>query len=215
MTDDRFEEFLREEAESYRTPPPTPREEIWARIEAARRVEPTRAAETTDLTERRLRRRLRWQPVLAAAAVLALAVAIGRVTVPRPGQAGPVAAAPAATLTADPAAAPGSVATALAAANHLTRIEALLTDYQTGRPEAEVQALARELLSRTRLWLDGDRLDDPRLRALLEDLEVVLVQLVQLAPNGQAGERALIDEGLAERQIRPRLRGALPPGPAA
>lgn len=215
MTDDRFEEFLREEAQGYRTPPPTPREEIWARIETARREEPSRAADAIDLAERRLRRRLRWQPVLAAAAVLALGVAIGRVTVLRPGQTGPVAAAPAAALTAGPVPAAGSVATALAAANHLTRIEALLTDYQTGRPEAEVQALARELLSRTRLWLDGDRLDDPRLRALLEDLEVILVQLVQLAPNGQAGERALIDDGLAERQIRPRLQGAIPAGPAA
>lgn len=214
MTDDRFEEFLREEARAYRTPPPTPREEIWDRIEAARRVEPSRAAEAIDLTERRFRRRLRWQPFLAAAAVLALGVAIGRITLPRPGQRGS-APAPAATLTADRAAAPGSVATALAAANHLIKIDALLTDYQTGRPDAEVQALARELLSRTRLWLDGDRLDDPRLRALLEDLEVILVQLVQLPPNGQAGERALIDDGLAERQIRPRLQGAIPAGPAA
>ena len=36
MTDQQFEEFLKETAADYRHPPETPREEIWSRIDAAR-----------------------------------------------------------------------------------------------------------------------------------------------------------------------------------
>lgn len=215
MTDDRFDEFLREAARAYRRPPEPPREQIWARIEAARRDDAAASPKVVDLTERRMRRRLRWQPVLAAAAVLFLGVAIGRLTVGRTATPAPAPAAEAPSLAAGSESDRTSVATAIAAANHLTRIEALLTEYQAGGSDVELRALARELLSRTRLWLDGDRLEDPRLRTLLEDLELVLVQIAQLAPNGQGEERALIDEGLAERQIRPRLRNAIPAGPTA
>jgi hypothetical protein len=97
----------------------------------------------------------------------------------------------------------------------LSRVEALLTDYRTGRTDADFRAVARELLSSTRLWLDAGRVDDARLRALLEDLELVLVQITRLAPSGSVDERALIDQGLAEREIRARLRNAIPAGPTA
>src|SRR2546426_5297950 len=36
MTDDRFEERLRQAAQDYHRPPPTPREELWRRVAAAR-----------------------------------------------------------------------------------------------------------------------------------------------------------------------------------
>jgi len=38
MTDDRFDWVLREAAQDYHRPPDTPREEMWQRIEAARRA---------------------------------------------------------------------------------------------------------------------------------------------------------------------------------
>ena len=36
MSDDRFDQFLKREAPTYNPPPPTPRDELWARIETAR-----------------------------------------------------------------------------------------------------------------------------------------------------------------------------------
>ncbi len=36
MTDDRFDERLRQAAQDYHRPPATPREELWQRIAAAR-----------------------------------------------------------------------------------------------------------------------------------------------------------------------------------
>ena len=91
----------------------------------------------------------------------------------------------------------------------------LLTDYQTGHVTEEFRASSRDLLAETRQLLDSPRLTDPQIRRLLEDLEMLLAQIAQLAPNGPGGERALIDDNMAERAIRPRLRNAIPAGPAA
>lgn len=216
MTDDRLEERLLEAARRYHEPPQTPREEIWARLEqhrSARQAAPPRPVPFA------WRARTRWlRPLLAAAAVLMLGIAIGRLTL------APSREAVAPAVAGDPRVGPGgradsagpaSLATRLAAAQHLTRVEALLVEYETGAASQEMQAAARDLLFRTRLWLDAGRAGDPALRRLLEDLELVLMQITQLAPNGQPGEREWIDQGLAEREIRPRLRNAIPTGPAA
>src|SRR5256885_984788 len=68
MTDDRFDERLRQAAQDYHRPPATPREELWRRITAAR------AARKRQLIV--VRSTLRWG--VGIAAVLALGVAIGR-----------------------------------------------------------------------------------------------------------------------------------------
>src|SRR2546426_2071915 len=68
MTDDRFDERLRQAAQDYHRPPATPREELWHRIAAAR------AARKRQLIV--VRSTLRWG--VGIAAVLALGVAIGR-----------------------------------------------------------------------------------------------------------------------------------------
>jgi len=74
MTDDRIDQRLRELARDYHRPPAVPREELWARIvaeRARRRAAPRVLA---------LRPWLRWG--LAAAAVLVLGIALGRLTAP-------------------------------------------------------------------------------------------------------------------------------------
>ncbi len=206
MTDDRLDERLKQEARAYRDPPETPREEIWARVQAARRASPR--AERGRQLEFPTTRSTSWRRGgVALAAILLLGVAIGRWT-PRlaetPGLAErPVSAARAETVL------------RFAAVEHLGRVDALLTDYETGRTTADFQATTRALLSRTRLLLDSKRLTDPSMRKLLEDLEVLLMQVAQLPGTGPAEERALIDENLAEQAIRPRLRNAIPSGPAA
>src|SRR5437667_96037 len=75
MMDDRLGERLEQAARDYHRPPATPREELWARIQAerARRRSAPRVV--------RLRPWFRWS--LAAAAVLLVGVLIGRATVQR------------------------------------------------------------------------------------------------------------------------------------
>lgn len=204
MDDDRLDETLASAAREYRRPPATPREEIWAGIEAGRRRQA--ATPVIALADRR---RSTWiRAGLALAAVLLLGIAIGRwqpavVTGPTPADA---------ALAANER---GTTMVRYAAIEHLSRINALLTDYQTGTGAEELRGNARDLLSRTRLLLDARYLEDPAIRALLEDLEMLLIQVAQLPSNGVGTERALIDDNLAERAIRPRLRNAIPAGPAA
>jgi hypothetical protein len=66
--DPKFEQWLKERAKSYHSPRPTPRDEIWNRIQDARR--------NKHVIE--LRPWMRW--VVAAAAVLVLGIGIGRWT---------------------------------------------------------------------------------------------------------------------------------------
>ena len=72
----------------------------------------------------------------------------------------------------------------------------------------------REVLTSTRLLLDSPAGDDPQLRALLDDLELVLVQIIGLSGGGaplDATDRALIDRALEDHNLLPRIRTAVPP----
>ena len=204
MSDDRFDDLLREAARHYHRPPDTPREELWARIEAERRRR--RAA------PRVMARSLAWRWGLAMAAVLLLGIAIGwwirppkdRVRPPLP----PFVAR----------AAPGDVAYRLAAAQYLSRTEALLTgfrsDARTGRLDAQLVSQARELLSSTRLLLDSPAGRNARLKPLLEDLELVLAQIALLPTARDSEDVELISQGIDQRSVLTRLRTAIPAGPA-
>lgn len=207
MTDDRLDERLDREARAYHEPPETPREEIWARIQAARQAGPRQAPQGKVVAFPAERTRPWLRSGLALAAVLLLGLAIGRWTPRVPD------ATPDETTTAS--AERSSAVIRFAAVEHLSQVDALLTDYATGQTNETFRATTRALLSRTRLLLDSKRLTDPSIRKLLEDLEVLLMQVAQLPGTGPAEERALIDENLAEQAIRPRLRNAIPSGPAA
>ncbi len=204
MTDDKFEEFLDEAAKGYRAPPATPKDQIWTRIQAERANRPA-PTPVIDLASRRVR----WiGPLVALAATLMIGIGIGRVT---------TTATPPTTGGAAADAARANNVVRFAAREHFGQVNALLTDYETGRIDDDFHADARELLARTRMLLSARRLSDPSTRALLEDLELLLVQVARLAPapTGQADERALIDDNMAERAIRLRLRDAIPAGPTA
>jgi len=212
MTDDRFEEFVRETAKSaYHEPPPVPREEIWSRLEAARRSRPR--AERTEVIDLASRRRIRWAAALVGlAAVLLIGVVIGRFTA-RPARPAPAVAANASDTVAT--ATRSNAVLRFATIQHLSQVQALLVDYESGRLDADFRTAAEDLLFRTRLLLDADRLEDPPLKALLRDLELLLAEVAQLSRAPHAHERELIDQGLDERAIRPRLRNAIPAGPTA
>jgi len=201
MTDDRFDERLRQAAQDYHRPPATPREELWTRIAAARA-----ARQHQVLVIRPL---LRWGAGIAA--VLALGIAIGRWSA-RGGES-PASPAVAAGDDQTPA-----LAYRVAAAQYLTRTEALLTGFRAEArspsvPAAQFSRQARDLLATTRLMLDSPAAQDARLKGLLEDLELVLAQIAQLPSSGDREDVQSINQGLDQRSVLLRLRTANPAGP--
>ncbi len=192
--DPKFEQWLQDAAKSYHTPDPTPREAIWKRIEDARRNR--RVIE--------LRPWMRW--VVAAAAVLVLGIGIGRWSTK---QAGPRVANEIDSLA--------SVAYQVAATQYLSRTEAFLTSFRADANRsantARLARQARELLTTTQLMLDSPAADNPRLRSLLEDLELVLMQISLLNPVRDGHDRDLITQGMNQTNVLPKLRSAIPAGP--
>ena len=198
MMDDRFEQWLREVGQEYHRPPATtPREEMWREIVARR------AARRRWVV---VRPRLRW--AIGIAAVLVLGIAIGRWTVNGNPRVTPVA------TTRDR---PSAFVYQLAAAQYLTRTDAMLTGFRaearTGASTGQFSAQARDLLCTTRLMLDSPAARDLRLKNLLEDLELVLAEIAQLPSNGNREDVEFINQGLEQRSVMLRLRTASPTGP--
>jgi hypothetical protein len=201
MTDDRFERLLRDAAQGYHRPPETPRDEMWRRIAAARAARRERGHRATLW--------LRWG--VGIAAVLVLGIGIGRWTARTPGAGRMPLAAGSGTGEA-------GVAYRVAAAQYLTRTETLLTGFRTetrtDEQNARFAAQARDLLTTTRLMLDSPAAQDARLKALLEDLELVLAQIAQLSRSGNGEDVQLINQGLEQRSVLLRLRTAVPADPS-
>ncbi|MEO8337840.1 MAG: hypothetical protein ABI664_22895 [bacterium] len=110
----------------------------------------------------------------------------------------------------------------LAVVEHLTRTEVLLTSFraqdQSGdaaRVDAQFAALARELLSTTRLLLATRRGDDPNITRLLQDLEYVLMQLSQYANDGRRVDLDALNQSMDKRNVIPKLRSNIPAGLSA
>jgi hypothetical protein len=203
MNDDRFEERLRDAATEYHRPPETPREEMWAAIVAARRQRSTRRILVLPPA---------WRWGLGMAAVLLVGVAIGWWVRPETGRLVPTTSAVATHGGAD-------VPYRLAAAQYFSRTETLLagfrTDARSGRVDTLFVAQARELLTSTRLLLGSPVGHDPRLKPLLEDLELVLAQIALLSGGRDTEDVDLITQGMDQQSVLTRLRTAIPTGPAA
>lgn len=194
--DDKLDELLRAAAQDYHRPPEPPREAMWAAIQAQRRW--YRRAWASP------RRLLPW--AAAAAAVLALGVGIGRLSV-RGGAGGPQAWEPRSV---------SMTAYRLTAIEHLSQSEAFLTLFRASAPrggdERLASATARQLLASNRLLLDSPAARDRRMRLLLEDLELVLAEIAQLSPTPHEKDLELIREGIERGSVLPRIRTAVPAG---
>jgi hypothetical protein len=197
MSDDRLDERLREAARAYNAPPETPREEMWARIQAGRERRDPRVLEFRP-------RRVLWVAA-AAAAVLALGIGIGRVSV------GPETASWEGSAT-------NTTSYRLAAQEHLSQSEAFLTLFRASMLERTdhqlASASARQLLATNRLLMDSPAAVEPATRLLLEDLELVLAEIAQLSPRSRAEDLQLIRDGIERGNMMPRLRTAVPAGAA-
>jgi hypothetical protein len=218
--DDRIDDLMREAASGYNPPPEVPREEMWARIQSARRQGgavdegvPRGAPTAPRVAPRRITPtfRPRWIPWAAAAAVLlAVGIWLGRLTM-RSDTAAPIATTE--TRKVNP------TAYRLATAEHLAQSEAFLTLFRAsvtaGGNERLASATARQLLASNRLLLDSPAATDRKTRLLLEDLELVLAEIAQLSPQPREGDLELIRQGIDRENVMSRLRSAVPAGPTS
>jgi hypothetical protein len=203
MSEERFEEWVREHADGWHKPGEVPRDEMWQAIHTAR----------TSRAVGHAGRRSASRAWLAAAATLLVTTGIGLGYWLRGGNADP------ATVSTATMAAPDSDQQRLtydvASNRHFTAAEALLTTFRSNAaPETEdaVRTWARDLLSSTRLLMDSPAGDDALRRRLLEDLEYVLAQIVQLAPDAPPADRALVDGAIAKQDMMTRIRSSIPAG---
>lgn len=197
MTEDPMDRLLQQARDDYNQPPTPPREEMWAAIQAGKRIR----QRPNPL------RKLGWP--LGIAALLAVGFGLGRLT-----QGDEVAP----TRPLAPTEGTISPAMAGAALQHLSRTETFLTGFRLEAsarvPDPSLLTGARDLLGTTRLLLDSPELKDQRVRQLLRELEVVLAQVAQLQADPTREDADLIVHELDEQGVLPRLRTSIPAGPA-
>jgi hypothetical protein len=210
MKEDELDERTREALRGYRVPPEPPLDQMWQRIEERHFGAPVVSLADRATLSRRAGRRWSfgspsWGVLIAGiAAALIIGVAVGRMS---RGIAPIVPEGQYDYWTAN--AEPYRQATT----EYLGQTVALLTSLpaaaRDGQPDARFVTQAGDLLTTTRLLLDSPAAaSDPRLRNLLEDLELVLAQLARL-PSGHGGtELNLITEALEQRDVVPRVRAA-------
>ncbi|HEX8945639.1 MAG TPA: hypothetical protein VF785_21035 [Gemmatimonadaceae bacterium] len=212
MTDDRFDELMRDAAHTYNRPPDAPLDQMWAAVErTAWNAEPARQASRVSRFSLR-------SPGWAIAATLVLGIGIGRASLifHRAAPAQPTAQASSAEQAIASARADSSAAQPYEAetSRYLGQTAALLialpSEVRAGRADEQFVARAGELLTRTRLLLDSPAASDPSMRSLLDDLELVLAQVVRLQNDTTSRtELDLINRALEQRDVIPRLRNAV------
>jgi hypothetical protein len=215
MNDEQFEELLRETLDEYHRPGETPRDAIWRQVAEKRR-------KVTLLPWWR-RPVTRIDLLIGAAAALLLLVAgiqVGRMTMapaPAPSMAvsDPLPAGDGEVNLGRSADAEASVLR-LAATRSLSRSESFLTRYRADDPAAvsdpRTLESARRLLTEVRLLLATSAADDPELRPLLNDLELVLAQILQASADTTSHERRRVQKRLNDHSLLPRLRNLIPAG---
>ena len=202
MHDNDMPRELRAAAQSYNEPPALSKadlDDMWSAIES----------ESFGAT-RATRQRGRWnlRPLLALAATLVLGVAIGRLSARSAGDAPPVAQTMARN---DSLAVPEPYHSTTS--RYLGQTAALLAtlpaEVHGGSGDERFVGRAQDLLLTTRLLLDSPAATDPRIRTLLDDLELVLAQIVRLQTDQGGEELDLIRQALEQRDVLPRLRTAV------
>ena len=212
--DKAFDAWIAGAAPKLNEPGPTPRAEMWRRIQGA--MDASRDAQTGQVAGVTPLRRTPWRLMSLIAAALLLGVALDRMVLRRADRTQPQVASVPLSAASDTGV---SRLYRLAASQTLTQAEALLTAYRsTGATErgagtAQLGTWGRQVLGSTRLLIDSPAGSDPQLRALLEDLELVLVQIIRLSgPSPDPTDREHVDRALKERDLLPRIRTAVPAG---
>ena len=219
MTDDRFDKLMRDAADTFRRPPEPPIDEMWAEIEAragfGNATPAIPIASITPITAARRGSRVpRW---LGIAATLVIGIGIGRGSMSVGRQVVPTQ--PATVAVAEPSSAiprndpaldrPYELETSQYLGQTAALLIALPSEARQGRTDAQFANRATDLLARTRLLIDSPAANEPAMRDLLEDLELVLAQVVRLRSNASRTDLDIINRALEQRDVIPRLRTAV------
>jgi hypothetical protein len=202
MNEDRFDELMHDAQRTYRNPPQPDFEAMWKGIER----------EHFGAPERSPRFRLSTNRWVGIAATLIVGIGMGRASImlshnASPARGGSSVAMRTSEIHADSAMArPYELETSQYLGQTAALLVALPSELKAGT-SAQFTSRAGDLLSRTRLLMDSPAADDPAMRALLEDLELVLMQVVRLQ-SGNRSDLDLINRALEQRDVIPRLRTA-------
>jgi hypothetical protein len=135
----------------------------------------------------------------------------------RRSPAGGSSTAPGTAPGAAPTLAPNqSLAYRLVVLQHLAGSEAMITSFRSsarsGELDGELKNWSRELLGTTRLLEASQASDDPVMKRLLEDLDLVISQIVQYTTRGTTDteELDLIEQSINKRGVMSKLRGTIP-----
>ena len=209
MDDKRFDDVIRNLPDDFKVPD-APLDEMWRVIEAAH-FDRARASSPW----------VRTTPWLAAAAALVIGIGIGRY-VPRTDAASSATASartpsrPQTPSSAPQLGDPSPVADAYRDQTnlYLGQAAALLISLPAGdasqRTDATFANKAADLLVTTRLLIDSPAAtQDPKLRSLLDDLELVLVQITRLRGERNKGDLDLIHQAVEQGDVLSRLNSAV------
>ena len=207
MDEKRFDEVLRDLSRSFNPPAQPPLDDMWAVIEDAHFNAPASVSSP---------RGMKWRsPWLAAAATLVIGIGIGRYI---PGSAKIADNPRPAPMTASAGQSASDTSAVVDAyrdqtSHYLGQAAALLISLPAkdagGRGDAAFAGKASELLVTTRLLMDSPAAQDPKLRSLLEDLELVLVQIARLRGERSRGDLDLIHQAVDQGDVLSRLNSAV------
>ena len=210
MDDNRFDEVIRDLPRSFSNPPNPPLDEMWAVIEDAHFNAPASIPR---------QRTMKWvaAPWLAAAAALVIGIGIGRY-IPRGAAKTEGSPLPAVAAAATSVASPSQTSAVADAyrdetSRYLGQTAALLISLPakdaTGKTDASFAGKAADLLVTTRLLMDSPAAQDPKMRTLLEDLELVLVQIARLRGERSKSDLDLIHQAVEQGDVLSRLNSAV------
>ena len=205
MEENRFDDVLRGLPRTFNDPPTPPLDEMWAVIEDKHFNAAASAPQWS-----RSRSILPW---LAAAATLVIGIGIGRnLSVDAPT---PQAISQPVSPTTATSASQSEVVDAYRdeTTQYLGQTAALLISLPAaGAPDlsdARFAGTASDLLVTTRLLMDSPAAQDPKLRGLLEDLELVLVQIARLRVERNKSDLDLIHQTVEQGDVMSRLNTAV------
>jgi hypothetical protein len=207
MSEEKLDNIINSAADHYNVPPVNPPfDEMWTAIE----TEAFRKEFVPSASDEGPGRRVSLvnNPWLRMAAVLVLGVAIGRYTMRAPA-ASPTAQTPVTKTAGSDVEASYQLSAERYLGQTVTLVAGLPKQLQSGHIDSAYVARASESLTQLRLLMDSPAASNPRLRALFEDLELVLVQVVQMPSDGSATDTKLIRQAMVERDVMPRLVDAV------
>ena len=208
--------LMEREARSYNEPPEPPLDEMSASIAAQDWTRAASGGTSGAPATRGGMRRWVMDRRFQAAAVLLIGVAIGRLSLGRHASV-PAVASNNVPVTRVASAVPDTGFAApyqVATSRYLGQMAALLIalpvdpHHMDAAENQQFISRAGDLLTTTRLLLDSPAADNPSMRNLLEDLELVLAQVVHLRAAPSRTELDLIHQALDQREVLPRLTTA-------